>query len=167
MIRRAGYEDLPALLRLYAAAREFMKAQGNSTQWGGSSPAKELLEEDIRTGRLYVCERQGRLCGAFAFPVGEDPTYERIEEGAWFDHTPYGTIHRLAGDGGESGIFSECLSWCRERIRHIRIDTHENNVIMRHLIEKNGFVRCGIIHVADGSPRIAYEWIADEQKGLR
>ena len=28
---------------------------------------------------------------------------------------------------------------------------------MQHLIEKNGFKRCGIIHIADGSPRIAYE----------
>ena len=28
---------------------------------------------------------------------------------------------------------------------------------MQHLLESNGFVRCGIIHIADGSPRIAYQ----------
>lgn len=28
---------------------------------------------------------------------------------------------------------------------------------MQHLILKNGFEQCGIIHIADGSERIAYE----------
>ena len=28
---------------------------------------------------------------------------------------------------------------------------------MQHLLEKNGFVRCGIIYVANGTPRIAYQ----------
>lgn len=39
----------------------------------------------------------------------------------------------------------------------MRIDTHENNKVMQHLIKKNGFQECGIIYVEDGSPRIAYE----------
>ena len=29
--------------------------------------------------------------------------------------------------------------------------------IMQHLLEENGFTRCGIIHVEDGTPRIAYQ----------
>ena len=29
---------------------------------------------------------------------------------------------------------------------------------MQHLLEKNGFVRCGIIHLANGAPRIAYQF---------
>lgn len=37
------------------------------------------------------------------------------------------------------------------------IDTHKDNKITRHLIEKNGFAKGGIIYVADCSPRIAYE----------
>ena len=28
---------------------------------------------------------------------------------------------------------------------------------MQHILEKNGFVSCGTIYVADGSPRIAYQ----------
>lgn len=28
---------------------------------------------------------------------------------------------------------------------------------MQHKIEKNGFTRCGIIYITDGSPRIAYQ----------
>ena len=28
---------------------------------------------------------------------------------------------------------------------------------MQHILEKQGFVRCGIIYVANGTPRIAYQ----------
>ena len=49
-----------------------------------------------------------------------------------------------------------CLGLCG----NIRIDTHRDNRTMRHLIEKSGFARCGLIHVEDGSPRIAYQYAA-------
>ena len=161
MIRKALPEDMPVILKIYEQARRFMAEHGNPRQWGNSSPAQNVLEEDIRKERLYLCERDEKICGVFAFPVGEDPTYAKIEGGGWKLNTPYGTIHRMAGNGQETGVFAECLAWCREQIGHIRIDTLEDNRIMQHLIEKHGFVRCGIIHVADGSPRIAYEWMED------
>ena len=44
-----------------------------------------------------------------------------------------------------------------EHCESLRADTHEDNKIMQHLLEKNGFVRCGIIHVEDGTPRVAYQ----------
>ena len=39
----------------------------------------------------------------------------------------------------------------------VRIDTHRDNETMLHLIEKNGFIRCGIIIVDDGTERIAFQ----------
>ena len=45
-------------------------------------------------------------------------------------------------------------------IFNIRIDTHEKNVSMRRMVEKNGFKKTGIIYVKDGSPRYAYQLIA-------
>ena len=48
------------------------------------------------------------------------------------------------------------VAFARERINHIRIDTHEDNKIMQRAIARQGFSRCGIIHLANGSPRIAY-----------
>lgn len=38
----------------------------------------------------------------------------------------------------------------------LRADTHADNKVMQHLLEKNGFVRCGNITLADGTSRIAY-----------
>ena len=69
----------------------------------------------------------------------------------------YGTIHRVAGDGRIHGVLAMAVQFCEQSINHLRIDTHNDNKIMQHVIEKNGFKRCGIIHVNDGSERIAYE----------
>ena len=78
--------------------------------------------------------------------------------------SPYGTIHRLASAGDRRGVASEVIAWCLEHCESLRADTHADNKIMQHLLEKNGFVRCGIIHVADGTPRIAYQKLALTQQ---
>ena len=70
---------------------------------------------------------------------------------------PYGTIHRLASAGGRRGVASEVIAWCLEHCESLRADTHADNKIMQHLLEKNGFARRGIIHVEDGTPRVAYQ----------
>ena len=155
-IRRAVPADLERILDIYAYARRFMAENGNPTQWAGGYPARSQLEEDIRQEKLYAVTRYGKMHGVFYFAVGEDPTYARIEDGAWRSNTPYGTIHRIAGDGS-GGIFPACLEFCLTRIGHIRIDTHHDNRPMQHVVEKHGFSRRGIIYVADGSPRIAYD----------
>ena len=49
---------------------------------------------------------------------------------------------------------------CKIRgIDNIRVDTHRDNAPMRRVIEENRFTCCGIIYLADGSPRLAFEWI--------
>lgn len=161
-IYQAAEADLPALLRIYALAREQMRRSGNPTQWGESWPPEEVLRRDLGEGILYRMERAGAVVGAFAFGVGPYPPYEAIR-GAWLaDPRPYGVIHRLAGDGRARGLFDECLAFCRQRAESIRIDTHPDNAAMRHLIESRGFVRCGGILAESGTPRIAYQWIRKE-----
>jgi len=154
VVRPAVLEDLDRILEIYAEARRFMAENGNPTQWHSGYPGRELLEEDIRLGRLFAVVRKDEICGAFVFFIGDDPTYRYIE-GSWMKDTPYGVIHRIAGQGG--GIFADALSFCEARISHIRIDTHHDNKPMQHVVEKAGFSRRGIIYVDDGSPRIAYE----------
>ena len=53
--------------------------------------------------------------------------------------------------------WKKIMDYCKAQIPHLRIDTHEDNKVMQHVLEKYGFVRCGIVYVSDGSPRIAYE----------
>jgi RimJ/RimL family protein N-acetyltransferase len=37
------------------------------------------------------------------------------------------------------------------------VDTHQDNVVMQRILEKLGFTYCGIIFVANGTPRLAYQ----------
>lgn len=158
----AENSDLPRILEIYAYARDFMKNTANPTQWGDHFPPEKLLVDDIAAGQLYVVRKEQVIHGVFAFIVGEDPTYMHIEQGTWRSDSAYGTIHRLAGDGQVRGIFPAVVEFCSRKMPHLRVDTHENNRVMQHLIEKNGFVPCGIIHLEDGSPRLAYERVCAE-----
>lgn len=156
MIRNAILADLPRLSELYAVARAYMKASGNPNQWGDSNPPREVLEADIAKEQLYVVEEDKTIHGAFALIFGADPTYSHIE-GAWLDDNPYAAIHRLAGDG-TGGIFAAAISYARAQSPSLRIDTHADNATMHHVLEKYGFIRCGTIYLANGDPRVAYQW---------
>lgn len=172
MIRKAEMTDFPQILAIYRKAREFMKENGNPSQWGDTFPREEVLRNDIEEKRhLYVITRGETgetIAGVFALIIGPDPTYAVIEpceddpparSGSWLSDSLYGTIHRLASGGRAHGIFAEAIAYSRRQIAHLRIDTHEDNLIMQHLIERAGFSRRGIIYTDDGSPRIAYELI--------
>lgn len=157
IIRDTTLADYEKIQEIYAYAREQMRQAGNPHQWGDDRPSGETLLRDIRNGQSHVIVAQGKICGVFTFLLGEDPTYQIIEQGQWLNDAPYGAIHRIAGSGAGKGIFRECLGYCLSRIPNIRIDTHRDNTPMRHLLEKHGFQECGVIYVEDGSPRIAYQ----------
>ena len=143
MFRGAVRGDLPQILKIYAHARAVMKASGNPTQWGDDFPPQELLEEDIDSNRLFLYVVNGQIEAVFAFILGADPTYAVIEDGQWLDDTlPYGTVHRLASAGKQKGVGKAVLDWSLEHCQSLRADTHADNKIMQHLLEKNGFTRC-------------------------
>lgn len=156
-IRNTTLADFPKILSIYAYAREQMRQKGNPLQWGDNRPSEAVLLEDIRKCRSYVMEEKNQICGVFTFIIGEDPTYQIIKDGHWLNEAPYGTIHRIASSGAAKEIFQKCLVYCLAQIPNLRIDTHEDNVLMQHLLEKHGFHKCGIIYVEDGSPRLAYQ----------
>lgn len=160
MIRLAKNEDLDRLLAVYAAARQFMRANGNLTQWSGGYPDAATLLEDIQKQQLYIVEQDGSVGGCFALMDGPDPTYAVIE-GSWKCDTPYGAIHRVAGNGTVKGLFRQAAAFARQHYTHLRVDTHRDNFPMQHVVQKDGFTYQGIIHLADGSPRLAYEWVGD------
>jgi hypothetical protein len=157
-IRPTTYADIEALMAIFAYARAEMIADGNPTQWGDGYPSREQLEHDIQRGVSYVVEKNGQVCATFVFIIGEDPTYAYIEDGQWLDATLlYGTIHRIASNGQERGIFPFVLNWCSAQCGNIRIDTHEDNKRMIHLIEQAQFKRCGVIYTRNNTTRIAYQ----------
>lgn len=161
IVRQATAKDLPRIIKIYACARAFMAKTGNPNQWGKTNPPVSQLEIDIEKGDLYVLVNDTGIHGVFYFFVGEDPTYNLMDGGWWRSDRPYGTIHRIAGDGS-GGVLSTAVAFAKGRIGHIRIDTHEDNKVMQNAVARQGFQKRGIIYIADGSPRIAYDLLVEE-----
>ena len=164
-IRRTLSRDIPRLLQLFALARETMRADGNLSQWAGDYPDEAAIRRDMKRKVSYVIVEGRKVIGTFAFIPGAEPTYRRIWRGRWLDRdTPYGTVHRIAGDPAFHGVFSTCVAWCWERLPNIRIDTHRDNRIMQRLLTTEGFSYCGIICLTDGAERLAFQKTADVER---
>ena len=157
-VRRSTYDDLPVLMDIYRQGREIMLSCGNVNQWKPGHPNEALIRDDIERHQSYSIVEDGEIVGVFALIHGVDPTYNTIYNGSWVnDDLPYATIHRLASTMDSHGVAEACFNWCWEQTRNLRVDTHEDYVIMRHCIQKAGFKYCGIIHLLNGDPRLAYQ----------
>ena len=140
-----------------------MRADGNHDQWSAPGfPDDSLLLRDIARGGGFVIESvipseaKESIVAYFALLPSPEPTYDYID-GAWLTDEPYGVIHRMASYPEVHGIFSTIIDYAASHYAHLRIDTHRDNRIMQHLIEKHGFTYCGIIWLEDGTERLAYE----------
>lgn len=160
-IRKTQPTELEILMNLFEQGKRIMRKDGNMKQWTGNYPSEELVMKDIANGNSYVClDGTGEIIGTFAFIQGNDPTYARIYEGEWLEDTlPYGVIHRLASTEDSKGVAAACLQWCYRQIPNLRADTHRDNRILQYILQKHGFKYCGIIFLANGDERLAYQKI--------
>ena len=156
-IRPAAEQDLPRILEIYDHARQYMAQTGNPNQWKDGHPAASMLEEDIRKAQLFVCTEGQEILGVFYYSQGIDPTYLHIEDGTCLNDEPYGVIHRIAVADHRKGVASFCFAYALSQCPNLRIDTHRDNLPMQRSLAKNGFSRCGIIYLANGEQRIAYQ----------
>ena len=162
-MRTARAEDIDCIMEIYAAAQEYMIASGNPTQWRRTNPARELIEADVAAGRCRVITEGGEIHAVAAICEGEDPAYPGIV-GKWLNDAPYIAIHRIASDGRVRGVFRFVSDECKRISDNVRVDTHENNRKMRENIAACGFVHCGTVFMADGSPRLAFHWSRNYEK---
>ncbi len=156
-IRNTEQHELNEILVIYNSARLFMIEKGNPNQWLEGYPQKEIILSDIKNSQHFVCIENHKIVGCFALIEGEDPTYQKIENGKWLNNLPYATLHRLAVLEHGKGIGSFCVKWCLSQFQNIRADTHENNTSTQKLLAKNGFSYCGKIFNRWGDERVAYQ----------
>lgn len=158
-IRKATMDDIPALMHLFECAKGIMRASGNLHQWGVGYPSVDVVRGDIEQGVCYVATdgADGEIEATMAFIPGPDSTYSYIEGGEWPDDNLYYVIHRIAVASPGKGYAHNLLDWAFEHARTVRIDTHRDNVIMKHVLHKYGFVYCGVIYLANGDARDAYQ----------
>lgn len=159
-IREARTSDMAEIMRVMDAAKKIMRQSGNMHQWADSYPSEDVITTDMERGGAFVVEHDGCIAGYFAFLPSPEPTYDRIYEGQWVDDSlPYHVIHRIASRPDVHGVFGCIMEFCLAREPNIRIDTHRDNRIMQHNIAKHGFTYCGIIYLASGDERLAFQKI--------
>ena len=159
-IREARTSDMAEIMMVMDAAKRIMRQSGNMHQWADSYPSEDVITTDMERGGAFVVEHDGSIAGYFAFLPSPEPTYDRIYEGQWVDDSlPYHVIHRIASRSDVHGVFGCIMEFCLAREPNIRIDTHRDNRIMQHNIAKHGFTYCGIIYLASGDERLAFQKI--------
>lgn len=160
-LRTAAPEDLGKIMELIDQAKAFLKRNGVD-QWQNGYPDQTCIEEDIRKGRGYLCIQDQDVVGYVCIDFEGEPAYDTLD-GKWLSIQPYVAVHRLAldasvrGRGLASQVFEETERLARSReIHSFKVDTDNDNQIMKHLLEKNGFQFCGTI-CFDNSEKIAFE----------
>lgn len=166
IIRKSKREDISRLCEIFDEARSTIAMLGID-QWQNGYPSAQVIEEDIGLSRSYSVEVGGKIYGTFALVEDGEPTYDRIYDGHWLtgdDCQSYIAIHRVAisVEKRGSGISGNIIALAGNRAKELgrtslRIDTHQGNIVMRRMLEKQGFEYCGVIYLADGAHRIAYE----------
>lgn len=157
-IRIATIKDLAEMRLVFDYGRKVQSESGNPTQWEIGYPSDQLIMEDITKGAAYLClDEENGIAAVFSVFTDPDPTYVEIN-GEWLNNEPYATIHRIASNGRVRGIGQLCIEWVQNKYDNVRIDTHDNNQQMKHIVKKLGFKYCGVIYLKNGDSRNAYHY---------
>ena len=158
VIRQINKLEVAEANEIYEKAREFMRAAGNTSQWNSAYPGIPDIKAGMEKGFSYVCCDGDEVVATFYFETNaDDPTYRKIYEGKWKNDEPYAAIHRIAVKYHGRGIVDFCIEECFKQFPNLKIDTHKDNIPMQKVLARAGFEYCGIIHLANGDERWAYQ----------
>lgn len=161
--RKTKTNDVDGVMKIISQAQSYFKLS-DIDQWQNNYPNEDTIINDIENGYSYVLENDNEIIATLALSFDEEVTYNEIYEGEWLSNKEYAVIHRvaIADDLKGKGICSDLIKYVEDislksDVHSIKIDTHEDNISMRRLLEKNNFKYCGIIYLEDGNKRIAFE----------
>lgn len=161
--RIASESDSGRIMELIIDAQEHLK-ELKIDQWQDGYPDLATISKDIAGGTGYVLTDTEAVIGYLCVSFDGEETYAVID-GQWRSLQPYAVVHRMAIDRAYRGKglaarmleFAETLCGQKD-IHSIKIDTHSENLAMRHLLTKNFYEYCGIIQF-NNSDRMAFEKI--------
>lgn len=162
-LRKTNISDVNSVMKIISQSQDYFKLKGID-QWQNNYPNENTIIEDINNGYSYVLEKDNKIIATLALSFNGEVTYNKIYQGEWLSNKEYAVIHRIAVDNDLKGNgISSYLIECVKKIAldlnvySIKVDTHEDNISMQRLLEKNDFKYCGIIYLEDGNKRIAFE----------
>lgn len=170
--RLARKSDLIAVMDVIKSAQKFL-AEQKIDQWQDNFPTDAVISDDIEDRISYVFVCKGKIIGFVCLGLKDESYYNTLSGGKWLNNVGwYATIHRTAvveefrGLGIADLMFDLCLRQSKARgALSVRVDTHEDNLRMRHIIEKNHFTYCGEVRLpVTNAKRLAYELLIDPNK---
>lgn len=163
--RRTAETDINIIMNIVRQAQAYFKEQ-RIDQWQNGYPNIETINRDIADKNSYVLLKDNNVVATAAVSFDGEKTYDMIYDGEWISNDEYAVIHRIAVDNNHKGLglssqtIKKVEELCLNKgVHSIKIDTHEENISMQKLLEKNGFKHCGTIYLEDKSKRIAFEKI--------
>ncbi|WBX75306.1 GNAT family N-acetyltransferase [Tenacibaculum ovolyticum] len=164
-IRLSVINDLESIMKIINGAQKLL-ASLNIDQWQDGYPNEAQILNDIKNNESYVVlNKEEQIIATFMFTTGKEPNYNTID-GQWLTNevTKYGVIHRVAvaQKTVNKGIAKHIISYCetslkKQEIIAMRIDTHNDNLGMQHVLNKLNYTYCGVITVTSGASRLAFE----------
>ena len=162
-LRYTKLEDIERVMEIIKQAQQYFKEKGIN-QWQNGYPNAKVIENDIKNGHSFVLIKNNKIVGTIAISFEGEATYNKIFEGDWKSNDNYAVIHRIAVDhelkgiGLSSEMIKQTELMCNKKsVGSIKVDTHEDNQAMQRSLIKNGFDYCGVIYLADGGKRVAFE----------
>lgn len=164
-LKQARQEDFDQIMTILKDGANQLAERGVD-QWQGDYPSPDQIKEDIENGYAFLAVSQdGETVGAISIVEAPDHSYDKLN-GEWLlDTQNYVVIHRVAihsqhaGHGYATKLLTEVINYIRDNrtdIDSIRIDTHEDNTAMQHLIDKMGFKRVGQLNGVYRPKEISY-----------
>ncbi|KAA9302167.1 MULTISPECIES: GNAT family N-acetyltransferase [Aerococcus] len=162
--RKANLEDLDAIESILAASIQYLADQGVD-QWQNGEVTIAHIRSAIEADQAYVFLGEGGEILAFLVLADEDPAYDHLASGAWQTEPPYYAIHRVMisldqrGKGLSQALFQTVKALARAAgKRSLRVDTHPDNRVMQHILEREGFCRTGSTYLSNGGFRWTYDY---------
>ncbi|MDF7668224.1 MULTISPECIES: GNAT family N-acetyltransferase [unclassified Lactobacillus] len=154
-LRRATMADFDQIMMILKDGANQL-AESGVNQWQGEYPSPDQIKEDIENGWAYLAVSDDEeTVGAISIVTGPDHAYDNLN-GEWLMQTDnYVVIHRVAirskhaGHGYATKLLRAVIENIRDshpEVDSIRIDTHEDNQAMQHLINKMGFKQVGTLY---------------------
>lgn len=167
--RKSSTNDIEKIVSIINDAKDYFK-ENKIDQWQGVYPNQTDIKKDIANCTSYILEDKDEVVGTVSLSFEVENAYYEIC-GEWLSNDKYLTIHRMAIKNSYKGSnVSSLLIKNIERITienniySIKVDTHEDNLVMKKFLEKNGFLYCGVVQYKEENQnlvkhikRIAFE----------
>lgn len=145
--------DLTDVVGLFTGTVRKLKDAGIE-QWDEIYPDKGILEEDIVSGQMYLCEIQKTIASAFTLNCECEAEYGN---GKWRFDGSYMVVHRLCVNPSlqNQGIGTKTMIIVEDMLRvhgikAVRLDAFSLNPYALKTYEKLGYIKVGEVNWRKG-----------------